>query len=284
MRECGICLFRIGWIDREVAERLRVNRKTATRWRTDSSVHQPDRVSDKRLFCVRCMFRLGAGVKKAMRATGLCTTVIRRFVKQQGLTDAAAAKQKVALDINRRKAKATSWMEAAWASEWRGMSYIGELKHWGKAAAMNAYKVQKAPFSAREWRIRNRDQIASKMKAWRRSAEGRAYFKRVRSEPMNKIANNIRRRLRDYTRSRGCTFIQLIGCTASDLRRHLEIQMDSGMGWHNYGKWHVDHIRPLASFDLRDPAQVREANHYTNLRPLWAVDNLRKGARWTIAA
>jgi HNH endonuclease. len=54
------------------------------------------------------------------------------------------------------------------------------------------------------------------------------------------------------------------------------------MSWDNYGRdgWHIDHIRPCASFDLTDPEQQRQCFHYTNLQPLWAADNIRKGAKW----
>jgi hypothetical protein len=50
------------------------------------------------------------------------------------------------------------------------------------------------------------------------------------------------------------------------------------MSWDNYGEWHVDHIRPLCSFDLTNDGQLREAIHYTNLRPLWAIENIGKKA------
>ncbi len=51
------------------------------------------------------------------------------------------------------------------------------------------------------------------------------------------------------------------------------------MSWDNYGEWHIDHIVPLSSFDLTDKSQVNKVCHYTNLQPLWAIDNLRKGDR-----
>lgn len=74
----------------------------------------------------------------------------------------------------------------------------------------------------------------------------------------------------------------LIGCTIEELRAHLESQFVEGMSWDNWARdgWHIDHIRPCASFDLTDEAQQRECFHYTNLQPLWATENLQKGAKW----
>lgn len=71
---------------------------------------------------------------------------------------------------------------------------------------------------------------------------------------------------------------QLVGCTVATLRRWLESQFLEGMKWENYRRdgWHIDHIRPCAMFDLTDPEQQRACFHFTNLRPLWASDNLRK--------
>ncbi len=56
------------------------------------------------------------------------------------------------------------------------------------------------------------------------------------------------------------------------------------MSWDNYGEWHLDHIRPLSSFDIADRAQFLIAAHYTNYQPLWAADNISKGSRSLAAA
>ena len=68
----------------------------------------------------------------------------------------------------------------------------------------------------------------------------------------------------------------LVGCSLESLKKHLESQFQPGMSWNNYGKWHVDHIKPCALFDLSKPEEQRKCFNYTNLQPLWALDNLRK--------
>jgi len=69
-----------------------------------------------------------------------------------------------------------------------------------------------------------------------------------------------------------------LGCSIDFLKYHLESLFLPGMSWDNYGRcgWHIDHIKPLDSFDLSDPIQFKKACHYTNLQPLWAHDNIIK--------
>jgi hypothetical protein len=74
--------------------------------------------------------------------------------------------------------------------------------------------------------------------------------------------------------------IELLGCSIEEVWNHLESKFKSGMTKENHGLWHIDHIKPCASFDLTDPEQQAICFHYTNLQPLWAVDNRRKGSRY----
>lgn len=74
----------------------------------------------------------------------------------------------------------------------------------------------------------------------------------------------------------------IVGYTTKELMAHLERQFLSGMAWDNYGRdWHVDHIIPVSSFKYKssDDAEFKACWALTNLRPFWANDNLRKGAR-----
>jgi hypothetical protein len=93
-----------------------------------------------------------------------------------------------------------------------------------------------------------------------------------------KLKHNLKRRMNNALK--GCyktkSTIKLLGCDVKELKNHLEKQFVDGMNWKNYGKWHIDHIIPCASFDLTDPEQQKKCFHYTNLQPLWAADNIRK--------
>jgi len=73
--------------------------------------------------------------------------------------------------------------------------------------------------------------------------------------------------------------LELLGCSVNDLKTHLESQFTECMTWENYGEWHIDHIRPCASFNLEDPEEQKKCFHWTNLQPLWAKDNLAKSDR-----
>ena len=72
--------------------------------------------------------------------------------------------------------------------------------------------------------------------------------------------------------------LEMIGCSLGKLRRHLESQFDEKMTWENrgYWGWHIDHIKPISLFNLKDLKQQKLAFHYTNLQPLWLKDNFSK--------
>lgn len=73
----------------------------------------------------------------------------------------------------------------------------------------------------------------------------------------------------------------LIGCSISELKGYLENLFSDGMSWDNRGMygWHIDHVKPCASFDLTNEEEVKKCFHYTNLQPLWARDNFVKGSK-----
>lgn len=111
-----------------------------------------------------------------------------------------------------------------------------------------------------------------------------AYMRMKRnSDPAFLVADRLRRRINAALKSNGSrklgTLVDVSGCTVRELVAHIEKQFLPGMTWENRWQWHIDHIVPCSAFDLTDLAQQQVAFHYTNLRPVWASDNLRKHAK-----
>jgi hypothetical protein len=128
--------------------------------------------------------------------------------------------------------------------------------------------------SSDAWYKRNRDQLRPY----------RAKLRRIKRQTNVgfRMACNLRNRLNKVLKGnrKSTGTLDLLGCSTEHLKLHLESKFQQGMSWDNYGKWHIDHIRPCSSFDLSDPAQQKECFHYSNLQPLWAIDNLKKSDSW----
>jgi hypothetical protein len=118
--------------------------------------------------------------------------------------------------------------------------------------------------------------IAAQKKA--RAIRRRAY---LAANPSQRIRNAVAARMWAALKGRtdGALFSRL-RYSAEDLVAHLEGKFADGMSWGNYGKWHVDHVKPCAAFDLTDPDQFSACWALDNLAPLWAGDNVKKGATY----
>lgn len=120
------------------------------------------------------------------------------------------------------------------------------------------------------WREQNRDHF-------------NAYYKQRNSTPEGRIhlaIRNASRRIVQFGGDKCDTSLALLGCTLEEARLHIEARFAPGMTWANHGEWELDHIRPIASWDMTDPEQVKACAHFTNLQPLWAYDNRSKGGRY----
>lgn len=104
---------------------------------------------------------------------------------------------------------------------------------------------------------------------------------RKKEDETFKLLSGMRSRLSSYLKKENITkknkTFEIVGCTPDELKIYLEERFTDGMCWDNRGKWHIDHIIPLSSAKTED--ELYKLCHYTNLQPLWAVDNLKKGNR-----
>ena len=134
----------------------------------------------------------------------------------------------------------------------------------------------------------NREWHKSYMQRWYQANKSRLRPKRAKyirdrrkSDPLFALEARLRARTSAAISSSGYTkrarIKEILGAEWGEVRSHLEGQFADGMTWENRSEWHIDHIKPLAS--AKTERELISLCHYTNLQPLWAVDNLRKGAR-----
>ena len=112
---------------------------------------------------------------------------------------------------------------------------------------------------------------------YRKSALAR-YHKRYKTDINYTLAVSLRNRTRMAIKSRqkSGSAVKDLGCKISKLRKYIENKFVDDMNWNNWGKWHIDHIKPLASFNLSNREEFLRAVHYSNLQPLWKLENLKK--------
>ena len=117
------------------------------------------------------------------------------------------------------------------------------------------------------------------VKAWRKA--NRDKVREYKKTPQARAFRNVRKRLSKFLKTaKDHHFSKGVGCTRKELVKHLESQFTEGMSWETYGagengdhigSWHIDHIKPISKFKGEYP------NHYTNLQPMWGMENIRKG-------
>ena len=145
-----------------------------------------------------------------------------------------------------------------------------------KAGASNYYKANKdkVHISQADWRSRNKHRVQSY------SAN---YAKKIKESPVLLLQIRYRSIVSKAWRGQGFAkrsrSHEILGCTWDEFKSHIERQFTKGMGWDRIDEIHLDHIVALST--AKTEADVLALNRFTNLRPLWAKDNLSKGAQIT---
>jgi len=156
--------------------------------------------------------------------------------------------------------------------------------------------------NTKQWRENNSQKVSEYNKIYRTQhikerrinnkkwqQENREHIHQYRSNRLKnnieyKITYNLRNRIGSAIKnnSKSASTKILLGCTVKFLKKYLESQFKEGMNWNNHGVhgWHIDHIRPCASFDLSKNNEQKKCFNYKNLQPLWAEDNRQKSDKY----
>lgn len=138
----------------------------------------------------------------------------------------------------------------------------------------------------RNYYLNNKKKILKKNKEYRKTytEKYKARRNKLNKERFKniefKLAHYLRRRMNSAIKrnQKSGSAVSDLGCSIVFFKQYIESKFQKDMTWDNYGKWHLDHIKPLISFDLSKRQEFLTAAHYTNYQPLWAHDNLKKSS------
>lgn len=138
----------------------------------------------------------------------------------------------------------------------------------------------------KEYAERNSERISKYMKQFSSRPDviknrNDNFREKYKNDVIFKLSHVLRNRLRyaiKYNKKVGSA-VEDLGCSIQDFKFYLEGKFKDGMSWDNYGKWEIDHVIPLIFFDLTQREQFLRACNYTNLQPLWKLENLKKGKK-----
>ena len=122
----------------------------------------------------------------------------------------------------------------------------------------------------------NKDEILKKCIAYNK--------KKYNTDPYFKVVCCMRSRISKLLKQKNADkynkFYNYLGCSKQDFILYFQAKFKEVMTWENHGEWHIDHIKPCASFNLLNEEEQKKCFHYTNLQPLWASENLSKGSKY----
>ena len=182
------------------------------------------------------------------------------------------------------------------------LQYVNGKEYWLTVEKFNI-EISRQKERNRKFYLKNKEKVLERTSAWRKNNPDKFYLysKNYWARNPDKKKEKIKR---EYIARRSCPrrkFIQqvrnlinnsiskkfvksnatenILGCSISEFRLYIESLFKNGMTWENHGQWHLDHVIPLSVAKTID--QVNYLNHYANLRPLWAKENLAKKDRIT---
>jgi hypothetical protein len=177
--------------------------------------------------------------------------------------------------------------------DWRRRNATKCREYYKQYRSLNKEKCKEAvgkwkrsnPTYWKQYQSEHREQTRAYENAWKKSNRSKVRLTEKRhldKNPNRRLRTNLSRRIRRALNGfvKKFSTAEFTGCTLEELRSRVSSQFKPGMSWDNYGTvWHIDHILPCASFDLSKLEDQRRCFHFSNLQPLFAIENIQKGAR-----
>jgi len=148
--------------------------------------------------------------------------------------------------------------------EWREKFKKSRIEYYKK-------NVDKIREYRKEYREKNKEKIRKLNREWEN--------KKIKEDGFFRMRRRLRERIREYMKGKTNSkkTKEIIGLEYNEFRTYISDKFKKGMNWENYGDWHLDHIIPLCK--AKNDEEFLLLNHHTNLQPLWAEENLKKGGK-----
>lgn len=134
--------------------------------------------------------------------------------------------------------------------------------------------IEEERLKSKKYYYQNREKLRKQNDEWKK--------KKLKEDSIYRIKKNIRHRIIKYLKGKELSkrTFEIIGLNYEEFKLYIEKQFTDGMNWENYGSfgWHIDHIIPLCTAKTEE--EIIKLNHYTNLRPLWREDNLKRNRKY----
>ena len=171
--------------------------------------------------------------------------------------------------------------------EWRAKNKEKVKKYKKTESSKPDFSEKKSKYN-KEYRKRNRDRLNQKSREYQQKNKDRLNTLKKESTKKRRDSDSLYNlkivlRSRTYKAFKAVRWSKsektekLLGTDYKTAFQHIENLFTEGMSWENHGEWHIDHKKPLASAKTEE--ELKKLCHYTNLQPLWALDNIRKGAK-----
>tara|TARA_R110002153_G_scaffold183845_1_gene337054 strand:- start:589 stop:1236 length:648 start_codon:yes stop_codon:yes gene_type:complete len=147
---------------------------------------------------------------------------------------------------------------------------------YGKQKALEWRSLPESKKRTKEYYQENKEHLNHIQ--WKRIRE------RLDTEPLFRFQINVRSNIKQaWDRALKGSVIKesksldILGCSIEFFVSYISDQFTEGMTLDNCGEWHLDHIIPISTAKTEE--DVVRLCHYSNYQPLWAADNLSKGAK-----
>ena len=145
----------------------------------------------------------------------------------------------------------------------------------GKAKEKEYRNTEKSKIYRREYKRTDNYRV------WERENSKKKYENNLQYKLTKQLRVRLNIIFKDYKAEKKASFVELLGCDIKYFFKFKENKFEEGMTLENHGfeTWHIDHIIPIKEFYLTDLEEQKKFFHCTNLQPLWAKENLKKGTK-----